>query len=61
MELFNAVQLISLFASGPFLITFVRDATFYAHSFLFYVLVAGYIAGFALLVAMLAEKMMGRR
>lgn len=57
MEIFNAFQLVLLFAAGPFLITFTKDAVFYAHSVLFWVLLVGYIIGFAGMVGVVAEKL----
>ncbi len=57
MEMFNALQLVCLFAAMPFIITFVKDAEFYAHSTLFWVLIAGYTVGFFGLVGIVADKM----
>lgn len=57
MALFNAFQLVFLFAAGPFLITYVKDASFYAHNVLFWVMIAGYIIGFGGLTATVAENL----
>lgn len=57
MFMFNAFQLVLLFAAGPFLITYVKDATFYAHSVLFWVLLVGYVIGFGALVTTVADDL----
>lgn len=57
MTYFNAFQLVALFAAGPFLITYVKDAEFYAHTALFWLLVATYLVGFANLVAVVGEQL----
>lgn len=57
MILFNAFQLVLLFATGPFIITYVNGAEFYAHHVLFWVLLASYIVGFAGMVASVAGNL----
>lgn len=56
MEYFNAFQLVSLFAAGPFLITYVHQNDFYAHNVLMWVLIAGYVVGFGSLTALLGRE-----
>ena len=46
MKAFNSFQIVSLFAAGPFLIEWVKNAVFYGHSALFWVLLVGYGIGF---------------
>lgn len=60
MFIFNAFQLVLLFAAGPFLITYVKDASFYAHNVLFWVLIVSYLWGFGAMVYVVSEKMEGR-
>jgi hypothetical protein len=57
MALFNGLQMVLLFAAGPFLITYVKDASFYAHTPLFWVLVVGYLIGFGGLTVLVAENL----
>lgn len=57
MRYFNAFQLLTLFAAGPFLIQYTHAADFYAHSVLSWVLVAGYIVGFASLVGLVGNHL----
>ena len=57
MAMFNAFQLVSLFAAGPFLITYVKGADFYAHMVLFWVLVIGYIIGFGALTTVVGDDL----
>jgi len=55
MRHFNALQLVSLFAAGPFIITYVKDADFYAHTVLFWVAIACYVVGYFALTAVVAD------
>jgi hypothetical protein len=57
MYIFNAFQLVLLFAAGPFLITYVKDADFYAHHVLFFALIFSYIGGFAAITLCVAGEM----
>jgi hypothetical protein len=57
MFIFNAFQLVLLFAAGPFLITYTKDAGFYAHGVLFWVLLVGYIIGFAAMTGVVAQSL----
>jgi len=57
MAIFNAFQLVLLFAAGPFLITYVKDAVFYAHTVLFWVLIVGYIVGFGSMVNLVSDNL----
>jgi len=57
MKLFNAFQLMTLFAAGPFLITYTHEATFYAHNVLMWVFIAGYLVGFAAMTALVADHL----
>mgnify|MGYP001169989469 CR=1 FL=1 len=57
MKIFNAFQLMSLFAAAPFLITYAKDASFYAHGVLTWVLIGGYIVGFGALTALVADNL----
>ena len=54
---FNAFQLVLLFAAGPFVITYVKDAEFYAHGVLFWVLIVGYIIGFGSITSCVADRL----
>lgn len=56
MAYFNGFQLVLGFSAAPFLITYVKDATFYAHSVLFWVLIVAYIVGFAAFVGLIGDK-----
>lgn len=57
MIFFNAFQLVMLFAAGPFLITYVKDASFYAHNVLFWVLLVSYVVGFAAMIGTVAAQL----
>lgn len=57
MKVFNAFQLMTLFAAGPFLITYCKDGTFYAHGVLTWILIAGYLIGFGALTALVADNL----
>lgn len=57
MRYFNAFQLMMLFAAAPFLITYTKDASFYAHGTLFWVLLAGYVFGFAALTGLVGDNL----
>lgn len=57
MRIINSFQLMLLFASMPFLITWTKDADFYAHTVLFWVLVVAYLISFGSLVALVAENL----
>lgn len=57
MRGFNAFQLVSLFAAGPFLIEYTKSAEFYAHNVLFWVLLVGYIIGFGALTMVVADSL----
>lgn len=57
MRFFNAFQLMLLFAASPFLITYCESASFYAHTALMWVLIVGYIVGFAALVTLVGENL----
>lgn len=46
----------SLFAAAPFLITYTKDADFYAHLVLFWVLIAGYVVGFGALTTLVGDN-----
>lgn len=56
MRYFNAFQLMLLFAAMPFLITYVKDANFYAHLVLFWVLIVAYVVGFGSLVQLVGDN-----
>ena len=43
---FNAFQLTTLFAAAPFGIEWVKNAAFYGHNVLFWVLIVAYVIGF---------------
>lgn len=57
MIIFNAFQLVLLFAAGPLLITYVNGADFYAHTVLFWVLITSYIVGFFGMIAAVAHAL----
>lgn len=57
MRYFNAFQLMTLFAAGPFLISYVKDATFYASGVLVWVLIAGYVIGFGALTNLVGDNL----
>lgn len=57
MAIFNGFQLMFLFAAAPFGITYLRNADFYAHMVLFWVLIAGYVIGFGALTVLVAENL----
>jgi hypothetical protein len=57
MRYFNGFQLMTLFAAGPFLITYTHGADFYAHHVLMWVLMAGYIIGFGTLTALVGDNL----
>lgn len=57
MRVFNGFQLMLLFSASPWLITYVKDAPFYAHTVLFWVLIVGYIVGFGVLTGLVAENL----
>lgn len=46
MRIFNSIQLTVLFAIYPFVANWVKDAAFYGHTVLFWVLVVGYVFSF---------------
>lgn len=57
MRLFNAFQLILVFAGAPFGIEYVRNAEFYAHNVLFWVLIVAYLWAFGLLTMVVADNL----
>jgi len=57
MKIFNALQLMTLFAAGPFLITFSHNADFYAHNVLTWVFIVGYLVGFGAMTALVADNL----
>lgn len=57
MRYFNAFQLLSLFAAGPFLIQYTHMADFYAHQVMMWVMTAGYIVGFAALTSLVGDHL----
>ncbi len=57
MRYFNAFQIMTLFAGGPFLVTYTHGADFYAHNVLFWVLLAGYIVGFGSLTTLVGDNL----
>ena len=57
MRYFNAFQLMSLFAAGPFIIQYTHTAEFYAHQVMAWVLIAGYIVGFGSLTALVGDNL----
>lgn len=56
MKYFNAFQLMSLFSAAPFIITWTKDAGFYGHSVLTWVLIAGFIIGFGSLTVLVGDN-----
>lgn len=57
MIIFNAFQLVLLFACGPFLIEYVHGASFYAHQTLFWVFIVAYLIGFGCVCASVASSL----
>lgn len=57
MFAFNAFQLVLLFACGPFLVTWTKDASFYGHVPLFWVLIVAYLCGFGSLTVTVADAL----
>lgn len=57
MKYFNSFQLMSLFAAGPFMITYCKDAGFYGHNVLTWVFIAGYVVGFGAMTALVADNL----
>lgn len=57
MKIFNAFQLMLIFAVAPFLITYCKDATFYAHAVITWVLISAYLTGFGVLTALVADNL----
>lgn len=57
MRLFNAFQLVLLFAASPFLITYTMGAEFYAHAVLGWVFIAAYLVGFFCLINVVADSL----
>jgi hypothetical protein len=57
MSIFNAFQLVLLFAVGPFIIEYVKDASFYAHAVLFWVLITAYVISFGAMVGAVARAL----
>jgi hypothetical protein len=47
----------TLFAAGPFLITFSHNADFYAHNVLTWVFIVGYLVGFGAMTALVADNL----
>lgn len=56
MRYFNSFQLMSLFTAAPFLVTWCKDADFYGHTALTWVLIAGFVVGFGSLTVLVADN-----
>lgn len=61
MRLFNAFQLVLGFALFPFGIQWVKDATFYAHDMIFWVLCVSYVVSFGMMVYAVGERLYRER
>lgn len=57
MFLFNAFQLVLLFACGPFIIEYVHRADFYAHGILVWVFIIAYLIGFCAITVSVADDL----
>ncbi len=57
MYLFNAIQIVLLFAGLPFAIQWVSDASFAGHGAAFWVLIISYLISFGFTVAAWYEFM----
>lgn len=56
-RLFNALQLTVLFAVWPFLTMWVKDATFTGNTAVFWIMLIGYVIGFAGMVFCVYDSM----
>lgn len=54
---FNALQLTTLFAVWPFLCLWVKDATFTGNGAVFWIMIIGYVIGFAGMVVSVYDLM----
>lgn len=59
MKIFNSLQLMAMFAAAPFVIMYTKDANFYSHGVVTWVLIGGYIVGFGALTALVADSLGG--
>lgn len=57
LKIFNSIQLVSLFAAMPFITQWVKDANFYAHNILFWVLIIGYLISFGVFVSIVSDSL----
>lgn len=55
LKCFNAFQIVLTFASGPFIVAYLRTASFYGSTVAYYVGMAAYVVAFcAMVVAILS-------
>lgn len=50
LKFFNSLQIVSVFAAGPYIIQWLSTATFPAHTAAFWTGIIGYVAMFALMI-----------
>jgi hypothetical protein len=60
MIFFNAFQIVCLFAAGPLIISYLKDAAFYAHSVAFWIALIAYIWGFGVMTFITADALDGK-
>lgn len=57
MKLFNAFQLVCLFACGPFIIQYLHTASFVCATAAFWVAIVAYLLGFGALCISVADDL----